>query len=245
MLRSLNRPDILVTTLAAAGILMVTMGARQSLGLSVPRSARRPGSASPPSAWRWPSANSPGARSSRWPAPSPTVTAARRAHRRPRHPGAGSAITPFMGTGFGPDRLARPDLGHRAGAGSFSVLIGAAAQRLPIQARGSASGVINAGGSVRPVRFAPILQKLIQSVGWMGAMGDGGDDAGCAAAGRQADRAGGAPVAACAARRGRARPIGGAMKDRSHLLLHAGSSPAASISPSWSPTCRAKSICAG
>ena len=35
MLRTLGRPDILVTTLAAAGILMVTMGARQSLGLFV------------------------------------------------------------------------------------------------------------------------------------------------------------------------------------------------------------------
>ncbi|MBL8432552.1 MAG: MFS transporter, partial [Dechloromonas sp.] len=35
MLRSLSRPDILVTTLAAAGILMVTMGARQSLGLFI------------------------------------------------------------------------------------------------------------------------------------------------------------------------------------------------------------------
>ena len=35
MLRSLNRPDILVVTLAAAGILMVTMGARQSLGLFI------------------------------------------------------------------------------------------------------------------------------------------------------------------------------------------------------------------
>ena len=35
MLCSLNRPDILVVTLAAAGILMVTMGARQSLGLFI------------------------------------------------------------------------------------------------------------------------------------------------------------------------------------------------------------------
>jgi hypothetical protein len=35
MLRSLGRPDILTTTLAAAGILMVTMGARQSLGLLI------------------------------------------------------------------------------------------------------------------------------------------------------------------------------------------------------------------
>ena len=35
MLRSLNRPDILIVTLAAAGILMVTMGTRQSLGLFI------------------------------------------------------------------------------------------------------------------------------------------------------------------------------------------------------------------
>ena len=35
MLRTLSRPDVLITTLAAAGILMVTMGARQSLGLFI------------------------------------------------------------------------------------------------------------------------------------------------------------------------------------------------------------------
>src|SRR5450631_4058078 len=35
MLRSLARPDILITTLAAAGIMMVTMGTRQSLGLFI------------------------------------------------------------------------------------------------------------------------------------------------------------------------------------------------------------------
>ncbi len=33
MFRTLNRPGVLAITLAAAGILMVTMGARQSLGL--------------------------------------------------------------------------------------------------------------------------------------------------------------------------------------------------------------------
>ena len=35
MLRSLRQPDILITTLAAAGIMMVTMGARQSLEIFV------------------------------------------------------------------------------------------------------------------------------------------------------------------------------------------------------------------
>lgn len=54
--------------------------------------------------------------------------------------------------------------------GSFSVLIGAAAQRLPVESRGVASGVINAGGSFGQFIFAPILQKLIQSMGWVGAM---------------------------------------------------------------------------
>ena len=57
-----------------------------------------------------------------------------------------------------------------SGAASFSVLIGAAAQRLPAEARGTASGVINAGGSFGQFVFAPIIQKLIQSLGWMGAM---------------------------------------------------------------------------
>ncbi|HCZ13632.1 MAG TPA: MFS transporter, partial [Candidatus Accumulibacter sp.] len=35
MLRSLNRPGVMTITLAAAGILMVTMGTRQSFGLLI------------------------------------------------------------------------------------------------------------------------------------------------------------------------------------------------------------------
>jgi predicted MFS family arabinose efflux permease len=50
------------------------------------------------------------------------------------------------------------------------VLIGAAAQQLPAKSQGAASGAINAGGSFGQFVFAPIMQKLIQSVGWMGAM---------------------------------------------------------------------------
>ena len=56
-----------------------------------------------------------------------------------------------------------------SGAGSFSVLIGAATTRLPVEARGGASGLINAGGSFGQFVFAPIVQKLIQFIGWMGA----------------------------------------------------------------------------
>ena len=57
-----------------------------------------------------------------------------------------------------------------SGAGSFSVLIGAAAQRAPAESRGTASGVINAGGSFGQFVFAPVAQKLIAGLGWMGAM---------------------------------------------------------------------------
>jgi predicted MFS family arabinose efflux permease len=57
-----------------------------------------------------------------------------------------------------------------AGTCSFSVLLGAAAQRMPTESRGAASGIINAGGSLGQFVFAPIIQRLIQSIGWMGTM---------------------------------------------------------------------------
>ncbi len=57
-----------------------------------------------------------------------------------------------------------------AGAGSFSILIGATAQRLPAEKRSVASGFINAGGSFGQFVFAPINQALITSFGWISAM---------------------------------------------------------------------------
>jgi predicted MFS family arabinose efflux permease len=56
-----------------------------------------------------------------------------------------------------------------SGACSFSVLLGAVAPSLPAANRGTASGVINAGGSFGQFVFAPIAQKLISTVGWMNA----------------------------------------------------------------------------
>ena len=52
-----------------------------------------------------------------------------------------------------------------SGASGFAVLIGAAAQRLPDEARGTASGVVNAGGSFGQFVFALVSQKLIQALG--------------------------------------------------------------------------------
>jgi predicted MFS family arabinose efflux permease len=41
---------------------------------------------------------------------------------------------------------------------------------MPSESRGVASGIINAGGSFGQFVFAPIIQRLIQGIGWMGSM---------------------------------------------------------------------------
>src|SRR3546814_3063261 len=45
---------------------------------------------------------------------------------------------------------------------SFSVLIGAATQQLPAQSQGTASGIINAGGSFRSEEHTSGLQSLMR-----------------------------------------------------------------------------------
>lgn len=57
-----------------------------------------------------------------------------------------------------------------AAAGSFSILIGIAAQRLPPEKRSFAAGLINAGGSVGQSIFAPLVQLIIGAAGWASAM---------------------------------------------------------------------------
>ncbi|WP_199720644.1 MFS transporter [Stagnimonas aquatica] len=57
-----------------------------------------------------------------------------------------------------------------AGAGSFSILIGATARLLPPERRPFAAGFINAGGSFGQFLFAPIAQAIIATAGWASAM---------------------------------------------------------------------------
>ena len=57
-----------------------------------------------------------------------------------------------------------------AGAGSFSILIGATAQHIPAERRSFAGGAINAGGSLGQFIFAPLNQAVLSSFGWMQAM---------------------------------------------------------------------------
>ena len=82
----------------------------------------------------------------------------------------GYALTPWLSTAWGLMFTLGVVSATGSGAASFSVLIGASASRIPAQSRGSASGVINAGGSMGQFVFPPILQRLIEILGWMGAM---------------------------------------------------------------------------
>lgn len=171
MFRSLNTPALWAVTLSAAGILLVTMGARQSLGLFLaPLDASTGlGIASISLAMA--------VGQFMWGAVQPLAGAIadRYGPRRVLQGGLvllalGSATTPLMTGTWGLVVSLGLLSAIGSGAGSFSVLIGAATTRLPVEARGAASGIINAGGSFGQFIFAPILQKLIQVAGWMGAM---------------------------------------------------------------------------
>src|SRR4029077_11822448 len=109
-----------------------------------------------------------------------------------------------------------------SGAGSFSVLIGAASPKLAAEKRGKAAGIINAGGSFGQFAFAPISQRLIQTFGWMGAMWS---LAAIALAAlplvRTVSRPGPLPSSP-APRADPLRAIRESMGNRSYLLLHAG-----------------------
>ena len=223
-LRVLNTPLSLAITLSAAGVLMITMGARQSLGLFVSpiHDSTGMGVAAISLALA--------VGQFAWGAIQPLAGALADRHG-PRGVlwvgvltlALGCALTPWASSGFGLTVTLGLLAAMGSGVGSFSVLIGAAAQQLPAQARGAASGVINAGGSFGQFIFAPILQGLIQRLGWMGAMW------GMAAmtllalpmVGRLT-RGYQPPPAPSAAEGGVLRAIRTAMADRSYLLLHLG-----------------------
>ena len=83
---------------------------------------------------------------------------------------AGMAMTPFMHSQVGLILAMGIITAAGAGAGSFSILIGASAQQLPADKRSFAAGFINAGGSFGQFVFAPLLQLIIGTAGWVAAM---------------------------------------------------------------------------
>ena len=168
---SMNHRGVWITTLMAAAILMITMGARQSMGLYVGPLNTDTGLgivtislAMAVGQFVW-GAIQPiaGAFADKY-GPRPVLLVGLLTLV------IGSALTPFITSSWGLILTMGVLTAMGAGACSFSVLLGAAAQRMPAESRGAASGIINAGGSFGQFVFAPIIQKLIQWLGWMGSM---------------------------------------------------------------------------
>lgn len=169
--QSLAAPHALSVTLAAAGILMVTMGTRQSLGLFVSpiNSASDVGIVAISLALAigqltWGLAQ-----------PVAGFLSDRFGPSRVLIGGlvilaAGSALAPFLLSDIGLMISLGLLIAIGSGFGGFSVLISATAQRIPTAARGPASGIINAGGSMGQFVGAPLFQGLIQSIGWVGSL---------------------------------------------------------------------------
>ena len=160
-----------LVTLAAAAILMVTMGARQTLGLFIAPLKSSTGLSIGTISLALAIAQL------IWGAIQPLAGAVadRYGPARVLIAGllllaAGTALTPFMASGVGLIVSLGLLSASGAGAGSFSVLIGAASRHLKPEKRGKAAGIINAGGSLGQFVFAPLAQTLIQMLGWMGAM---------------------------------------------------------------------------
>jgi len=213
-----------VITLAAAAILMVTMGARQSLGLFIAPLGSSTGLGITTISLAFAIAQL------LWGVIQPVSGAVADRYGPAKILIAGlvvlaigMALTPFMTSGFGLIVSLGVLSAIGSGAGSFSVLIGAAAQHLTTDKRGKAAGIINAGGSLGQFVFAPVAQTLIQMLGWMGAMWS-----------LAVITVGALPlvgvVSPAGSARGGAGAIGSApwqavqdaIEDRSYLLLHAG-----------------------
>jgi len=211
-----------IVTLAAAAILMVTMGARQSLGLFVSPLNSSTGLgittislALAVGQFMW-GAIQPvaGAVADRY-GPGKVLVAGLVVLS------IGTALTPFMTSGFGLIVTLGVLSAIGSGAGSFSVLIGATAHHLTEDRRGKAAGIINAGGSFGQFVFAPISQALIQAIGWMGAMWSlAVITLGALPLARVVSPS--APVHQHAGGSAPWEAVRHAMRDRSYLLLHAG-----------------------
>jgi predicted MFS family arabinose efflux permease len=168
---SMNQPGVWVTTLMAAAILMITMGTRQSMGLYVGPLNTDTGLgivsislAMAIGQFVW-GAIQPiaGACADKF-GPRPVLLSGLLILV------LGSALTPFVSSQLGLILTLGLLTAIGSGACSFSVLLGAVAQRIPATSRGTASGIINAGSSFGQFVFAPIIGKLIQWVGWMNTM---------------------------------------------------------------------------
>lgn len=171
MINNKNANSWFYVVLAAAAMLMITMGARQSQGLFVfPISGSTGVSivtisfAMAVGQFMW-GAVAPvaGAVADRF-GPAPVLVSGVLILA------LGTALTPVLTTSSGLVFTIGILTAIGAGAGSFSMLIGTVMGRLPPAHRGTAAGIITAGGSFGQFVFAPIAQTLISTWGWMTAM---------------------------------------------------------------------------
>ena len=140
----------------------------------------------------------------------------------------GAVLTPFMTSSAG--LIVTMGLLSAAGAaaGSFSILIGVTAQRIPPERRSFVAGVINAGGSVGQIVFAPLMQLIIGTAGWVTAMFATAVAAlltiplTMALRMRAGEAVAIAKANAAATQLSLSQQVSEAMRDRSYLLLHAG-----------------------
>ena len=215
-----------ILMLAAAGVLMITTGARQSLGLFIAPLEQSTGMGIVAISFTL------AVGQFIWGAVQPLFGMV--ADKHGATPvlllgilmlAVGTALTPLANSQW--SLLLTLGLLSAAGAGaaSFSILIGATAARLPAEKRAFAGGFINAGASFGQFVYAPLAQALISSFGWMTAM------LGLAAstllslpmiAALRGDKtppaATAVPIAAGPTLRAQLRL---ALRDRSYLLLHA------------------------
>lgn len=214
----------LYITLAAAAMLMITMGARQSQGLFVFPISGTTGVgivtisfAMAVGQFMWGAV-----------APVAGALADRFGSARVLTGGLlilalGTALTPLLTTSSGLVFTIGILTAVGSGAGSFSMLIGAVMGRLPAAHRGTAAGIITAGGSFGQFVFAPISQALISLWGWMGAMWSLSviSLAALPLIGRVSVSApGDRPAMASSSDGGLIGVVKGAFADRSYLFLH-------------------------
>lgn len=228
------RTTWLLVALAASTILLVTMGPRQTLGLFVSplNTATGLGVAAISFALA--------VGQLMWGVAQPFAGAIADRHGSGRVlaaglilMGVGAALTPYMDSTFGLVMTLGILFSAGSGAASFSVLMSAAAHRLPADKLPMASGIINAGGSMGQFLFAPLLQGIIMLAGWVSALWAVLLVALAAlplarmlrtrAAPLEATPAAATPTAATPrAEAGAWKAVRNGMQDRSYLLLHAG-----------------------
>ncbi len=136
----------------------------------------------------------------------------------------GNVLTPFMDSLPGLSFTIGVLAAGGAGCASYSVLMGAVGRRLAPEKRGPASGIVGAGGSLGQFIFAPLMGAIITGWGWHAAMWACAVLVACALPLAFVLRAPpastpGLPLPQFLANMGKATTS--AMGDRSYLLLHA------------------------